>query len=161
MAKVVCLEQLLPALQEARSRQQRVVFTNGCFDLLHVGHLRTLEWARNQGDLLVVGLNSDASVRGLKGPRRPLTPERERAELLAGFACVDYVILFGDETPMALLETIRPEIHVKGGDYRPQDLPEAPLVESYGGRVLVTPLIEGRSTSRLESLLREDSNHSQ
>lgn len=161
MAKVCTLDQLLKALQEARTRQQQVVFTNGCFDLLHVGHLRTLEWARRQGDLLVVGLNSDSSVRGLKGERRPLTPQQDRAELLAGFECVDYVVVFDEQTPLALLEQIRPEIHVKGGDYRPEDLPEAPLIWSYGGRVLVTPLIEGRSTTRLASLLDEDSDHGQ
>lgn len=157
MGEVVDRHQLLAALKAARADGRRVVFTNGCFDLLHVGHLRTLRWARQQGDLLVVGLNSDASVRRLKGPRRPLTSERDRAELLAGFACVDYVAIFEEDTPLALLELVRPEVHVKGGDYHPDQLPEAPLVRSWGGKVLVTPLIEGRSTTRLESRLDEDS----
>lgn len=162
MGEVVDQENLVLALRAARAAGKRVVFTNGCFDLLHVGHLRTLSWARNQGDLLVVGLNSDRSVRRLnKGPRRPLTAEADRAELLAGFACVDYVVIFEEDTPIRLLELLRPEIHVKGGDYRAEDLPEAPLVQSYGGRVLVTPLIEGRSTTRLESLLDEDSGRCQ
>ena len=161
MPKVVSLDQLLPNLQAARERGQQVVFTNGCFDLLHVGHLRTLEWARAQGDLLVVGLNSDVSVRRLKGERRPITGQQDRAELLAGFSCVDYVVIFAEETPLALLERIRPEVHVKGGDYRPEDLPESPLVQSYGGKVLVTPLIEGRSTTRLEGFLDEDPDHRQ
>jgi len=151
--KIVTLEQLLPALQ---SSAKPVVFTNGCFDLLHVGHLRTLEWARDQGELLIVAINSDASVRALKGPSRPLTPERERAELLAGFACVDYVIIFSEDTPIRLLQQIRPDIHVKGGDYHPEQLPEAAVIKAYGGKVLVTPLIEGRSTSNLEKKLREN-----
>jgi D-glycero-beta-D-manno-heptose 1-phosphate adenylyltransferase len=150
MTKIVSVEQLPKDLQS-----RRVVFTNGCFDLLHVGHLRTLQWAREQGDVLVVGVNSDASVRRLKGSGRPLTPAAERAELLAGFACVDYVILFEEDTPEALLRRLRPAVHVKGGDYRPDDLPEAELVRSFGGEVRVTPLTPGRSTSRLEEMLRE------
>lgn len=157
MSKVVPLRELLPRLPPG----QRVVFTNGCFDLLHVGHLRTLQWARAQGDLLVVGVNSDRSVRALKGPSRPLTPEDERAELLAGFECVDYVVIFDEDTPEALLAQLRPAVHVKGGDYRPEDLPEAELVRSYGGEVRVTPLIAGRSTSLLEAQIRENPHRGQ
>jgi rfaE bifunctional protein nucleotidyltransferase chain/domain len=156
MGRVISVEDLLPHLAG-----RRVVFTNGCFDLLHVGHLRTLQWARNQGDLLVLGLNSDASVRRLKGPTRPITGEQDRAELLAGFACVDFVVLFEEADPIRLLEQIRPAVHVKGGDYRPEDLPEAALVKSWGGEVLVTPLIEGRSTTKIESQLRETPHHRQ
>ncbi|MBN9418646.1 hypothetical protein ABS71_11860 [bacterium SCN 62-11] len=156
MGRVVTVEELLPHLQG-----RRVVFTNGCFDLLHVGHLRTLQWARAQGDLLVLGLNSDASVRHLKGPTRPITAEGDRAELLAGFACVDFVVIFEEADPMRLLAQIRPAVHVKGGDYRPEELPEAALVKSWGGQVLVTPLIEGRSTTKIESQLRETPHHSQ
>lgn len=162
MAGRVCsLAELLVCLQDRRRAGEQVVFTNGCFDLLHVGHLRTLQWARAQGDVLVVGLNSDESVRRLKGERRPLTPEADRAELLAGFSCVDYVVIFEEDTPMAVLTQIRPEVHVKGGDYRPEDLPEAPLVQSYGGRVLVTPLIEGRSTTATVNRIDENSRHGQ
>ena len=156
MGKVVTVEQLLPELDG-----RRVVFTNGCFDVLHVGHLRTLQWARAQGELLVLGLNSDASVRQLKGPGRPITGEQDRAELLAGFACVDYVVIFEEADPMRLLDQIRPAVHVKGGDYRAEDLPEAQLVQSWGGQVLVTPLIEGRSTTKIEAQLRETSHHRQ
>lgn len=156
MGRVVTVEQLLPELQG-----HRVVFTNGCFDLLHVGHLRTLQWARQQGDVLVLGLNSDSSVRQLKGPSRPITGQQDRAELLAGFACVDYVVIFEDADPMRLLAQIRPAVHVKGGDYRAEDLPEAQLVQSWGGQVLVTPLIEGRSTTKIESQLRETPHHRQ
>lgn len=152
-SKVVTLQQLMTQLPKP---DRRVVFTNGCFDLLHVGHLRTLQWARDQGDLLIVAVNSDSSVRKLKGPSRPLTPEQERAELLAGFACVDYVILFDEDTPIELLQQIQPDVHVKGGDYRPDQLPESAVIAAYGGKVLVTPLIEGRSTSNLEKKLREN-----
>lgn len=149
MGKVVTVEQLLEQLSG------RVVFTNGCFDLLHVGHLRTLQWARAQGEILVVGLNSDASVRHLKGPSRPITGQQDRAELLAGFACVDFVVIFEEPDPMRLLDQIRPAVHVKGGDYRAEDLPEAQLVKSWGGEVLVTPLIEGRSTTKIETQLSD------
>ncbi|MBS2036652.1 D-glycero-beta-D-manno-heptose 1-phosphate adenylyltransferase [bacterium] len=145
MGEVIGVEALLPRLTG-----KRVVFTNGCFDLLHVGHLRTLQWARQQGEVLVVGLNSDASVRGLKGPLRPLVNQDDRAEMLAGFACVDFVVLFEEADPLRLLAQIRPAVHVKGGDYRPDQLPEAELVRSWGGEVLVTPLIEGRSTTSMQ-----------
>lgn len=151
LTKVLELDELLEALRLPRQNGLRVVFTNGCFDLLHVGHLRTLQWARRQGDLLVVGLNSDASVRQLKGEGRPLTTELERAELLAGFSCVDYVVIFPESTPLDLLARVRPDVHVKGGDYRLEDLPETALVRGYGGEVLLTPLIEGRSTTSLAS----------
>lgn len=154
MTKVVTHDQIRGQLQG-----RRVVFTNGCFDLLHVGHLRTLEWARRQGELLVVGINSDASVRRLKGPGRPFTPADERAELLAGFACVDFVMIFEEDTPEALLAAIRPAVHVKGGDYNADELPEAALVRSFGGEVRVTPLVDGRSTSRLERMLRDAPPH--
>lgn len=150
-----------PAAEErlARLRSEpnppRVVFTNGCFDLLHAGHLKTLLTARRQGDLLVVGVNSDRSVRALKGPERPLNPEGERAELLAGLECVDLVVLFDEDTPLELLDRLRPDVHVKGGDYREEDLPEAPLVRSWGGRIVLTGVVPDRSTTRLASRLRE------
>jgi len=156
VGKVISLADLLPELVG-----RKVVFTNGCFDLLHVGHLRTLQWARAQCEVLVLGLNSDASVRLLKGGNRPITGERDRAELLAGFACVDYVVVFEEQTPMVLLDKIRPAVHVKGGDYRPEDLPEASLVKSWVGVVLVTRLIEGRSTTKIEAQLRETPHHGQ
>jgi rfaE bifunctional protein nucleotidyltransferase chain/domain len=126
-----------------------VVFTNGCFDLLHVGHARYLQQARALGDALVVGVNTDASVRRLKGEGRPIVPEEERAELIAALACVDYVTLFGEPTPEALLAHLRPDLHVKGGDYREEDLPESPLVRGWGGQVVILPLTPGRSTTQL------------
>ena len=146
----------LPRLSEQlRAEGKRIVFTNGCFDLLHVGHLRYLRQARELGDVLVVGLNTDASVRRLKGPERPLTPEDERAELLAALRCVDYVTLFDEPVPSAVIELLRPHVHVKGGDYTPDRLPEASLVRSLGGEVVILPLTPGRSTTGIVEKLRK------
>jgi rfaE bifunctional protein nucleotidyltransferase chain/domain len=140
----------LPGLGERlRAEGRRVVFTNGCFDLFHVGHLRYLTQARALGDVLVVALNSDAGVRRLKGPSRPILPEDERAELLVGLACVDYVTLFDEQLPNDTLTALRPHLHVKGGDYEAERLPETPLVRSLGGEVVIMPLVEGRSTTSL------------
>ena len=125
------------------------VFTNGCFDLLHVGHLRYLLAARALGDRLVLGLNDDASVRRLKGPSRPLVDEAERAELLAGLECVDFVTLFPEATADALLASLKPQIYAKGGDYTPETLPEAPTVRAYGGRIEIITFVPGRSTTGL------------
>lgn len=133
-----------------RGEGKRVVFTNGVFDILHVGHVRYLQAARALGDALLVGVNSDASVRRLKGPTRPLNPEDERAEVIAALSCVDGVCVFGEDTPHALIEAVRPNIHAKGGDYKtPDALPEAELVRSLGGEVVILPLVPGRSTTRL------------
>jgi rfaE bifunctional protein nucleotidyltransferase chain/domain len=134
-----------------RADGRRVVFTNGVFDILHVGHVRYLQAARALGDALLVGVNSDASVRRLnKGPSRPLNPEEERAEVLDALACVDSVCIFDEDTPHALIELVRPYVHAKGGDYAaPDALPEAALVRSLGGEVVILPLVPGRSTTRL------------
>jgi D-beta-D-heptose 7-phosphate kinase/D-beta-D-heptose 1-phosphate adenosyltransferase len=143
----------LPALQRvvsrARGQGRRVVFTNGCFDILHVGHIQLLRKARSLGDLLVVGINSDASVRALKGDTRPLIGEHERAHVLAALDAVDYVTLFSEETPMNLIEVLRPDVLVKGGDYSLDAVVGRDLVESYGGRVELVPVVEGFSTSDL------------
>src|SRR5579872_1520133 len=147
--KVLSRAALAEALEPRRQRGERIVFTNGCFDILHVGHARYLAQARSRGDLLVVGVNSDASVRALKGPLRPLVPEEERAEMLAHLASVDYVCLFDELRPDALIEIVRPAAHVKGGDYRAEDLPEAPVVHKHGGRIEIVPLVEGRSTTNI------------
>jgi rfaE bifunctional protein nucleotidyltransferase chain/domain len=129
---------------------------------LHVGHARYLAAARELGELLVVGLNSDESVRRLKGDKRPLIPDSERAEMLAHLACVDYVCIFPESRPDALLEVVRPDIHAKGGDYRIEDLPEAEVVQRHGGRVMILPLVEGRSTTnvieRIETWVRGEWN---
>lgn len=130
------------------------VFTNGCFDLLHVGHTRYLQKARELGDRLVLGLNSDSSVRGLKGPSRPILPEDERAELLAALACVDYVLVFDEPTADEAIKAVRPTLYVKGGDYDPERIPETPLVRALGGEVRVLPFVEGRSTTSLVSRIQ-------
>jgi D-beta-D-heptose 7-phosphate kinase/D-beta-D-heptose 1-phosphate adenosyltransferase len=126
---------------------KKVVFTNGCFDLLHLGHVRYLKAARALGDILVVGLNSNASVKKIKGSTRPLTGELERAEILAALACVDYVTIFNETTPIALLKALRPNVHVKGGDYKAGSLPEAKAIKSFGGKIVIIPFIKGRSTT--------------
>src|SRR5881628_2267392 len=135
--KILDMEELAARAKELRAAGKKLVATNGCFDLLHVGHVRYLQAARALGDVLVVGVNSDASVQALKGLSRPVVPGVERAELLAGLRCVDYVTLFDDATPEALIEALRPAIHVKGGDYRAEELPEAAAVARAGGRVVI------------------------
>jgi glycerol-3-phosphate cytidylyltransferase len=133
----------------AKAREGRVlVFTNGVFDVLHAGHVRLLTQARALGDVLVVGLNTDASARRLgKGPDRPVNGLEDRAAVVAALRPVDFVVEFDEDTPSSLIESLRPDIHVKGGDYRAEDLPESAVVESYGGRVVVLPLLEGLSTT--------------
>lgn len=152
--KIIPRETLQSILERHRHRGERIVFTNGCFDLLHIGHARYLAAARALGDLLVVGVNSDASVRVLKGPDRPVVPETERAELLAHLAAVDYVCLFDETLPNALIAEVRPQVHVKGGDYEAEKLPETPVVRQCGGQVVILPLVEGRSTSALIERIR-------
>ena len=143
----------LPALGESlRAAGKVVVWTNGCFDLVHAGHARSLLDARLLGNTLVVGVNSDASVRRLKAGGRPIIPEGERAELLAAFGCVDFVVVFDDDTPEECLRRLRPAAHCKGADYAPphgKPVPEAALVEGYGGRVAFLPLVAGLSTTEL------------
>jgi D-glycero-beta-D-manno-heptose 1-phosphate adenylyltransferase len=149
-------------VQEAASRGKllqasggKVVFTNGCFDLLHAGHVRYLSQARNMGDLLIVGLNSDQSVRSLdKSPERPLVPEDQRAEVLAGLAAVDLVVIFDESTPAEIIRTIEPDILVKGGDWPVEKIVGAEEVQARGGKVLSIPLVEGLSTTNLVERIR-------
>jgi D-beta-D-heptose 7-phosphate kinase/D-beta-D-heptose 1-phosphate adenosyltransferase len=126
-----------------------VVFTNGCFDLLHEGHLHLLREAKKMGHILVVGLNSDASVKKLKGESRPVDPELIRIEKLSALSEVDHILVFSEETPVKLIEALRPDVLVKGGDYSMDDIVGARLVKSYGGRVEVIPLLEGFSTTKI------------
>ena len=135
---------------------QRIVFTNGCFDLLHAGHVRYLARARSFGDCLVLGLNTDASVRRLKGPSRPINREEDRAEVVGALKSVDYVVLFGEETAEALIAEVRPAVYVKGGDYTLDTLPEAKIVQSYGGRVEFVDMVEGRSTTNVIERIRQE-----
>ena len=143
------LKTLLHERRGWKAAGKAVVFTNGCFDLLHPGHVSLLERARAEGDVLVVGVNSDASVRSYKAPNRPIVPQAERAELIAGLACVDYVVVFGEPTAERLLAAVRPEVYVKGADYASKPLPERPVVEAYGGQVVLVELEAGHSTTDL------------
>lgn len=138
-SKVLTREELSRLVSEAKAAGRTVVFTNGCFDILHVGHVRYLQQARSMGDVLVVGVNTDESVRRLKGPERPINSENDRSEVLAALACVDYVALFGEDTPIELIRAIRPDIDVKGGDYIIEDMPEAVVMREIGGRVEIIP----------------------
>jgi rfaE bifunctional protein nucleotidyltransferase chain/domain len=141
---------------ELQAEGKRVVFTNGVFDLLHVGHVRYLQAARALGDALLIGVNSDDSVRRLKGPTRPLNLDQERAEVLDALHCVDSVCIFEEDTPLNLIEIIRPNVHAKGGDYAsPDALPETPLVRFLGGEVVILPVVEGRSTTRMIGIMQE------
>lgn len=147
MGKALAREELAAAVRQAQREGKTVVTTNGCFDILHVGHVRYLQKARELGDLLVIGVNSDDSVRRLKGPPRPVIPDTERAELLAALECVDYVTIFDEDTPCELLEALRPNVHVKGGDYTLDRVVERHVVEKHGGRVVVGIQIPAHSTS--------------
>lgn len=151
--KVKTLAQLKPILKALRKGKRTIVFTNGCFDLIHVGHVRCLRKARSMGDVLIVGLNTDSSVRRIK-PGRPLVPERERAEVLSALEMVDYVVLFPETTPLRLIRGIRPDVLVKGGDYRRGEVVGADVVEAAGGRTVVVPLVRNRSTSGLLARIR-------
>jgi rfaE bifunctional protein nucleotidyltransferase chain/domain len=150
---VLSLEQARALRDEAASQHERVVLTNGCFDVLHVGHVRYLEEARQQGDLLLVGLNDDQSTRLVKGPGRPYVPQEDRAEILAALECVDGVILFRERTAERLIRSLKPDVYVKGGNYSIDDLPEARIVAEYGGRLYLTAQVPDRSTSSLVSTI--------
>ena len=147
------IEDFCAALREAG---QKVVFTNGCFDILHAGHVRYLQEARAQGDCLVLGLNSDESVRRLKGLTRPINSELDRAEVVGALKSVDYVVLFGEQTAESLIAKVRPAVYVKGGDYTLDTLPEAKIVQSYGGSVHFVKMVEGRSTTNVIRKISEE-----
>jgi rfaE bifunctional protein nucleotidyltransferase chain/domain len=154
-SKIRTVRQLRPILSRLQRRGRRIVFTNGCFDLLHIGHLRYLQRARGFGDRLVVAINSDASVRKIKGPRRPLLPEAERAEVLAALTCVDYVTIFNQPDPLAIVRALRPDVLIKGSDWGTNRIIGREIVEGRGGRVRRVPLVKGVSTSRLiEKIIR-------
>lgn len=154
LEKVLALGPLLDALERLRQENLRVVFTNGCFDLLHPGHLRLLSEARALGDRLIVGLNDDESVRLIKGPKRPILRAEERATMLAYLECVDFVVLFSEPTPSRLIQAVRPDILIKGADWGEGAIVGEDFVEGYGGKVVRLPLVPGISTSALVDKIR-------
>jgi D-beta-D-heptose 7-phosphate kinase/D-beta-D-heptose 1-phosphate adenosyltransferase len=143
---IAALQKLLPRLKK---QGKKIVFTNGCFDILHYGHVHYLEKAKKKGDILVVALNSDASVRRLKGAERPIVPERDRARVLAALESVDYVVLFNEDTPLAVLHALKPDILVKGADWSKDKIVGADFILSYGGEVTTIKLAKGRSTTNI------------
>ena len=159
MGRVITREDAVRRAAEMQTAGKTVVFTNGCFDVLHRGHVDLLVAARRLGDVLVVGINSDASVRRLKGPDRPWMDEEDRATLVAAFEAVDFVVIFPEDTPRELIEALRPRVLVKGGDYKREDVVGAERVESDGGRVVIVPLTPGRSSSALRRRLQPDSSN--
>ncbi len=145
--KIVSLKRLKKIL--AKRRANTIVFTNGCFDILHYGHIKYLAAARAKGDILVIGLNSDASVKRLKGRSRPVTAQRERAEILAALACVDYIVIFKEDTPYRLIKALAPDVLVKGGDWNKSSIVGADIVRAKKGKVLTIPYVRNRSTTGL------------
>ncbi len=153
--------EVLSAISKHRSEGKTIVFTNGCFDLLHPGHIKLLEFAKSKGDILVVGLNTDDSVRRLKGETRPIVGEKDRAIVLSALEHVDYVVLFDEDTPLKLIEKVLPHVLVKGQDYTRETVVGHEIVEGHGGRVELSPLVEGLSTSKIVDRVkrRHDTNY--
>ncbi len=154
--KIQNIRDLIPVLNERRKKGEKVVFTNGCFDILHTGHIKLLRKSRKYGDLLVVALNSDRSVRKLKGENRPFFSENDRAAIVSEFTCVDYVIIFDEDTPLSTIKKLRPDVITKGADYKKEQIVGKDLVESCGGQVRIVPLEQGRSTSYFADKIRKD-----
>ena len=152
-SKVKTREQLKSEVKGARCAGKKIVTTNGCFDVLHVGHIRYLQQAKRQGDILIVAVNSDDSMRAIRGDKRPLVPENERAEILAALECVDYVTIFPELDPIQFLHELRPDIHVKGGDYKLDQIVEREAAESLGIELRLIPGAAGKSTSNLIELI--------
>jgi D-beta-D-heptose 7-phosphate kinase/D-beta-D-heptose 1-phosphate adenosyltransferase len=147
--KIKTREDLHQIVVDLKKKGKRIVFTNGCFDLLHLGHIRYLEGAKALGDILVVGVNSDHSVKRLKGPERPILPEEERAEILSGLGFVDYITIFDEEDPLKLITTLQPDILVKGGDWTKETTVGREVVERSGGEVVILPFVKRASTSHI------------
>jgi D-beta-D-heptose 7-phosphate kinase/D-beta-D-heptose 1-phosphate adenosyltransferase len=151
---IIPRHELASLIDQLRAEGKRIVFTNGCFDILHRGHVEYLAAARQLGDVLIVGLNSDASIRRLKGPDRPINPQDDRAAVLDGLRSVDIVTIFEEDTPAQLIAIVEPDVLVKGGDYTEATVVGADVVRARGGRVVIIPLLEGRSTSALIARIR-------
>ncbi|MDZ7725753.1 MAG: D-glycero-beta-D-manno-heptose 1-phosphate adenylyltransferase [candidate division KSB1 bacterium] len=156
-SKIKTLDELLKIRSELKKNKLRMVWTNGCYDILHAGHVLYLQQARAAGEALVVGLNSDESIRRVKGPQRPILPEDQRAIVLAALECVDYIIIFPEASPLDIISKLEPDIYAKGGDYTVDTVnqPERRLIESYGGDILLIPGVEGLSTTEIIRRIRE------
>ena len=154
-SKILKLSDLVKTIEGLREAGKRIVFTNGCFDILHVGHVRYLAAARSKGDALVLGLNSDASVKSIKPDKRPIVDQDQRAEVLSGLACVDYITIFDEPDPLALIRTIKPDVLIKGADWEEAEIIGSDVVKSYGGNVVRIEVVSGISTSRIiEKILK-------
>ncbi len=152
--RILTRERAADRVKSWREQGLSIVFTNGCFDLLHPGHVDYLERAGRLGDRLVIGINDDASVRRLKGPERPINPLRDRARMLAALRCVDLVVPFAEDTPLELIRSLMPDVLVKGGDYRPEEIVGSELVRRHGGRTVVMPFLRGYSSTSLIERIR-------
>jgi D-beta-D-heptose 7-phosphate kinase/D-beta-D-heptose 1-phosphate adenosyltransferase len=152
--KIKTLDELQPIVQQAKSSRRLVVFTNGCFDILHSGHVKLLEQCRQAGDVLIIGLNSDASVRKLKGPERPVVAQEQRAEVVAALEAVDYVVIFDELDPLQVITRLVPDVLIKGGDWTPATIIGRDIVESAGGRVFAIPLMDGVSTTGIVNKMK-------
>ena len=148
-SKILKLSDLVKVLESLREAGKRIVFTNGCFDILHAGHVRYLTAARSKGDALILGLNSDVSVKSIKPENRPIVSQDQRAEVLAGLTCVDYITIFDEPDPLVLIQTIKPDVLIKGADWKETDIIGSDVVKSYGGKVIRVEVVPGISTSRI------------
>jgi rfaE bifunctional protein nucleotidyltransferase chain/domain len=156
---VITIEAAMTLRDQIRRQQEKLVFTNGCYEILHIGHVKYLEEAKSLGDVLIVGVNSDRTVRLLKGSGRPITSEDERSKIVSSLWCVDYVIVFDELTPEAMVSNLKPEVYVKGGDYSVESLPEYNIVKSYGGEVHITKYYQGKSTTSLMKRILNSGTH--
>jgi len=160
-SKIINLTELAELVSVLKKKGKKVVWTNGCFDILHAGHIHLLEQARSFGDILIVGLNTDDSIKRLKGPERPINPENERVQVISALSPVDYIVLFEEDTPCNAISILMPDIHVKGGDYDPNDyekMPEAKIINEYGGEVKIIPLVKGHSTTNIIKKIKSVEN---
>ena len=149
--KICSRKKIIEIVKKLKQQKKKIVFTNGCFDLLHIGHVSLFQKAKTLGDVLIVAINSDKSLAGLKGPKRPLVPQKDRTKLLAALSCIDYVVVFGEQTPYELLSKLKPDILVKGGDYKIEDIVGREFVK----KVYRYPLVAGKSTTNLIKLIVE------
>lgn len=147
--KIIPKQKLKRIISALKKQNKKIVFTNGCFDILHAGHVRYLYKAKKMGDVLIIAVNSDKSVKKIKGDKRPVVGQKDRQEVLAGLGCVDYVVLFNEDTPKKIIEYLKPDILIKGGDYKVRDIVGYDTLKKCGGKVVTVPLVKGRSTTDL------------